>query len=263
MSRFEFEDVQYSVQEQTARINMNRPEVLNALSQGMFSDLARAFDLARHDKSAHFITITGAGKAFSAGLDIVQVASMKKKMDARRFVYGVVKPFWDTFLSCEKPIISLVNGPAYGAGAEIALFSDLVIASDRAVFAFSGGRVGALCCISGILGPLTFTGRKAIEMNLTGHPITATEAEKLGMVNYVVSEENLQAKLEELRAQMMRVSPDSNASFKRIKRMVASKQAYITAYKELLKTLTTPNFKKGVEAFVAKKPPEYYPVDRT
>ncbi len=263
MKSQEFQDIDYSIEHQTAQIVMNRPSVLNALSQRMFRDLARAFRQARLDESVNFVSLTGAGRAFSAGLDIVQVAGLKKRMDARRFVFRLVKPFWDNFLHCDKPIVSLVNGPAYGAGAEIALFSDFVIASENAVFAFSGGRVGALCCISGILGQLTLNGRRVAEMNMTGHSLTAQEAVKEGMVNYVVSEGSLRDKFATLRDEIMRVSPDSNASFKRIQRSLVPKYAYARAYNELFRTLTTDNFIRGVDAFVAKKPPQYFPRTRT
>jgi enoyl-CoA hydratase/carnithine racemase len=251
-------DVEYNVKGHTAAIMMNRPRVLNALSKDMFRELGFALKTAASDKSVNFITITGAGKAFCAGLDIVQVAGFKRTIEARQFVYGLVKPFWDTFLSLDKIIIAVVNGPAYGAGAEIALFSDLVIATENATFAFSGGRVGALCCISGMLGPLVMNGRKIVEMNLTGEAINAEEAQRLGMVNRIVPADRIDLSINDLIHQLMRVSPDSNSSFKRIQKSGIPKKAYQTAYKELFKTLTSPNFRRGAEAFVNKTPPDYY-----
>jgi enoyl-CoA hydratase/carnithine racemase len=251
-------DVEYNVSGHTATITMNRPKVLNALSISMFRELNLALKTSASDKSVNFITITGAGKAFSAGLDIVQVAGFKRVTEARKFVYSLVKPFWDTFLSLDKIMIAVVNGPAYGAGAEIALFSDLVIASESATFTFSGGRVGALCCISGMLGSLVMNGRKVAEMNLTGEPISAEEAQRLGMINRVVPADRIDLAINDLIHQLMTVSPNSNSSFKRIQKSVIPKKAYQTAYKELFKTLTSPDFRKGTEAFISKTPPNYY-----
>jgi enoyl-CoA hydratase/carnithine racemase len=259
MTIMKLEDVEYKVDGHIAKIRMNRPSVLNALSKNMFRDLALALKNAASDKSVNFILITGAGKAFSAGLDIVQVAGFSGRSEARRFVYGLVKPFWNTFLSCDKVIIAVVNGPAYGAGAEIALFSDIVIASEVAVFAFSGGRVGALCCISGLLGPLMMNGRKVAEMNLTGQAITAAAAHRLGMINRIVPPDRIDRTIEDLNQELMKVSPNSNSSFKRIQKSLIPKKAYQTAYNELFKTLTSPNFRKGAEAFVKKTRPHYYP----
>ena len=159
------ENVEYGIANHIARIEMKRPEVLNALSKGMFRDLKKAFGLATQDDDARVVEITGAGKAFSAGLDIREVGGFKSRTEAKQFVYGLVKPFWDQLFKCEKPVIALVDGPAYGAGAEIALASDIVVASTESTFAFSGGRIGALCCMSGVIGSSLMNGRKLVEMN--------------------------------------------------------------------------------------------------
>jgi enoyl-CoA hydratase/3-hydroxyacyl-CoA dehydrogenase len=252
------ENVEYAVTNHLARIEMNRPQVLNALSKGMFRDLRKALGLATKDDDARVVEITGAGKAFSAGLDIKEVGGFKSRAEAKEFVYGLVKPFWDQLFKCEKPVISLVDGPAYGAGAEIALASDMVIASTESTFAFSGGRVGALCCISGIIGPSLMNGRKLIEMNLAGTPLSANEATDYGLVNNSVPRHELIPTLERVIREIMHVSPISNSSFKRIRKTDLSKTKLETAYRELLRTITSEDFREGSSAFVAKRAPEYY-----
>src|SRR6266568_503200 len=219
--------VSYEVRGRCAWLTMNRPEVLNALSKEMFRDLALALAKARKSKKVRVVAITGAGQSFSAGLDIKQVDSFASQTEARNFVYNLVKPFWDRLFDCDKPILAVVNGPAYGAGAEIALTSDIVVASTKSKFAFSGGRVGALCCISGVVGPQLMSGRKLME--------TATQV------------------LEDLE----RVSPISNSSFKHIRREMISSGALDVAYRELFRTITSPDFRKGAKAFVAKETPKY------
>jgi enoyl-CoA hydratase/3-hydroxyacyl-CoA dehydrogenase len=252
------ENVEYSVANHLARIEMNRPHVLNALSKGMFRDLKKALGLAAKDGDARVIEITGAGKAFSAGLDIREVGGFKSRAEAKEFVYGLVKPFWDQLFKCEKPVISLVDGPAYGAGAEIALASDIVIASTESTFAFSGGRVGALCCISGVIGPSLMNGRKLVEMNLTGASIAADEATVYGLVGHSVPREELNVTLENIIREIMHVSPISISSFKRIRKTELSKTKLETAYSELFTTITSRDFREGSNAFVAKRAPEYY-----
>ena len=252
------ENVEYGIANHIARIEMKRPEVLNALSKGMFRDLKKAFGLATQDDDARVVEITGAGKAFSAGLDIREVGGFKSRTEAKQFVYGLVKPFWDQLFKCEKPVIALVDGPAYGAGAEIALASDIVIASAESTFAFSGGRVGALCCISGVIGPSLMNGRKLVEMNLTGTPLTADQATNYGLVSHSVPREELTSTLEKIIRDMMQVSPISNSSFKRIRRSDLSKTKLEIAYRELLRTITSKDFREGSSAFVAKRGPEYY-----
>src|SRR5438094_5440194 len=106
---------------------MNRPEALNALSMGMFRELEANLRDASKDRTVSSIIIKGEGRAFSAGLDVKEVSGFLSRHEARNFVYGLVKPFWIRFLESEKPILSMVHGPAYGAGAEIALASDMVV----------------------------------------------------------------------------------------------------------------------------------------
>ncbi len=237
---------------------MNRPQVLNALSKAMFRELADALKRATINPAIYLISITGSGRAFSAGLDVKEVSGFSSKTEATDFVYKSVKHFWDAYLACPKPIVALVNGPAYGAGAEIALASDIVLASEKSTFAFSGGRVGALCCISGVIGPLTMNGRKIVEMNLTGRAISAQEAEQHGLVNEVTPEDNLENLLDKLVDEITHVSPISNASFKRIHQSLFPKPSLKTAYDELYTSITSKDFKKGATAFIQKTQANYY-----
>ncbi len=251
-------DVKYSVRDHTAWLTMNRPEVLNALSKGMFRSLEETLRDASKDDSVYFIAIKGAGRAFSAGLDVREVNGLATRKDAREFVFDIVKPFWEQFFKCEKPVISLVDGPAYGAGAEIALASDIVIASTRSTFAFSGGRVGALCCISAAFGQETIVGRKVVEMNLTGAAVSAEEARSIGLVNYVEDPSGIEERFKEITDKIRHVSSISNSSFKRIHRSLVTTRFLNIAHRELLRAITSPDFKKGATAFTQKETPHYY-----
>ena len=237
---------------------MNRPKALNALSKGMFLEFEGALRNASEDRTVSFIILKGEGRAFSAGLDVKEVSGFASRSEAREFVYDIVKPFWKRFFDCEKPIIAMVDGPAYGAGAEIALASDIVVASNRSSFAFSGGRVGALCCISAGFGAEMITGRKVVEMNLTGAAIGAEEARTFGLVNYVEDPASLETRVSEILDEMRHVSPVSNASFKRIRRSTFTTRVLDVAHRELLRAITSPDFKKGAAAFKQKTPPEFY-----
>src|SRR5260370_30531213 len=196
----------------------------------MFREVKNAFGLAYQDHDARVVEITGAGKAFSAGLDIREVGGFKSRTEAKQVFYGLVRPFWDQLVSCEKPVIALVDGPAYGAGAEMALASDIVVASTESTFAFSGGRVGALCCMSGVIGSSLMNGRKLVEMNLAGTPLTADEASHYGLVSHSVPREELASTLEKIIQDIMQVSPVSNSNFKRIRRKERSKTRLEAAY---------------------------------
>jgi enoyl-CoA hydratase/3-hydroxyacyl-CoA dehydrogenase len=236
---------------------MNRPEALNALSKGMFRELEANLRSASKDRAVSSIVVKGEGRAFSAGLDVKEVSGFSSHKEAREFVYGLVKPFWRRFLECEKPILSMVDGPAYGAGAEIALASDMIVASAGSTFAFSGGRVGALCCISAAFGQFVMTGRKVVEMNLTGAPMSAEEARSYGLVNYVEEKTHLRERVDQLLGAMRSVSPISNASFKRIHQGLFTTRALDLAHRELFRTITSSDFVKGATAFKEKVHAEY------
>ncbi len=250
-------ELSYEEKDTCAWLIMNRPRVLNALSKEMFQGLRLALEKAAKTKKVRFIAITGTGNSFSAGLDIKQVSSFATRTEARNFVYKMVKPFWDQLFHCDKPVISAVNGPAYGAGAEIALASDIVVASTKSKFAFSGGRVGALCCISGVIGPMLMNGRRLVEMNLTGNPFSAEEAHEAGLVTRVAPEELLMDTVTDMLRDLDKVSPISNSSFKRIRRETIQPNVLKLAYQELFRTITSPDFKKGATAFAAKQPPKF------
>src|SRR5215467_12195301 len=128
MSRLESpsKNVAYEVLDDVAWITMNRPSVLNALSKGMFKELKQSIVAASLDPKVFTVGIKGSGRAFSASLDVKEVSGFTSQKEAREFVYDLVKPFWDKYLNCDKPIIAVVDGPAYGAGAEIALAADIV-----------------------------------------------------------------------------------------------------------------------------------------
>jgi enoyl-CoA hydratase / 3-hydroxyacyl-CoA dehydrogenase len=250
-------NVDLEVQDRTAWLTMNRPEALNALSKGMFRELEANLRSASKDRAVSSIVVKGEGRAFSAGLDVKEVSGFSSHKEAREFVYGLVKPFWRRFLECEKPILSMVDGPAYGAGAEIALASDMIVASAGSTFAFSGGRVGALCCISAAFGQFVMTGRKVVEMNLTGAPMSAEEARSYGLVNYVEEKTHLRERVDQLLGAMRSVSPISNASCKRIHQGLFTTRALDLAHRELFRTITSSDFVKGATAFKEKVHPEY------
>ncbi len=228
------------------------------MSKSMFRALEHGIHIAAQDKDVFGLVIRGSGKAFSAGLDIREAAGFGSRKETQEFVYRYVKPFWQSFLRYDKPVLAIVDGAAYGAGAEIALASDIVIATTKSTFGFTGGRVGALCCISGLLGPLTMSGRKVAEMNLTGETLNAQQALYYGLVNHVTPVDEQAGLTSKILDEIAHVSPVSNSSFKRIERTMITDQSLETSYKELLRAMTSEDFKRGAKAFLEKNTSKYY-----
>lgn len=185
--------VNYEVREAVALVSLNRPERRNSLGGTMREDIAEAFERASADESVRAIVLTGVGGAFCAGGDL-------KEMVAN---FGVARPMSEklaprrdrTLLSiyeATKPVIAAVNGPALGAGMNIALAADIRIASHEAQFAQSFVKRGNLPDYGGtFLLPRIVGLSKAYELIYTGRTIDAYEALRLQLVSSVESAESL------------------------------------------------------------------------
>ena len=125
-------------------ITLNRPEKLNALAGHMRRDLAEALEAAGSDRGVHVVVITGAGRAFCAGGDVAAMAELIERQDAEEFsrLLGSARRVITAIRQMTKPVIAAVNGPASGAGCNLALACDLRIASTTATFSQSFVKVG-------------------------------------------------------------------------------------------------------------------------
>lgn len=175
-----------------AVVTLNRPEVLNAVDGQMHFELSTIFADLNQDPEVKAVVMTGAGRAFSAGGDIkwlrglaTDVAHVKMHMgESRRIVTGI--------LDLEAPIIAAVNGPVVGLGATVALFCDMIIASEKAHFSDPHVRVGLVAGDGGaVIWPLLVGVARAKQYLMTGDTVSAREAERIGLVNQVVAEEEL------------------------------------------------------------------------
>jgi enoyl-CoA hydratase len=180
-----------------ATVTLNRPEKLNALNREMRGMFCRAMQELGADPAVAVVIITGAGRAFSAGLDLNELGA-----EGLRETGGV------TFISVvermEAPVIAAVNGYAVTGGFELALACDIIIAAETAQFADTHARVGVMPGggMSARL-PRAVGVRKAKELSLTGNYLNARDAERLGLVNRVVAADQLMAAAVELARQIV------------------------------------------------------------
>jgi len=166
------------------RLTLNRPDRLNAITPAMHTELANVFADIRRDSEAEVVTITGAGRAFCAGADLKEPAQSKEDLDK---IFVEARDLLVNILEIEKPIISGVNGPATGLGVTLALFADVVIASDQARLGDTHVKVGLTAGDGGaVIWPLLVGVNKAKELLMTGDIIDAREALRIGLVNHVV-----------------------------------------------------------------------------
>lgn len=173
------------------RVILNRPDRLNAVTPEMHSEITKIFSDIRNDRDAEVIILTGAGRGFCAGADIKEPFPEDKGSIDK--IFREARDILVNILEIDRPIISAVNGPATGLGVTLALFADIVIASERARFGDTHVKVGLAAGDGGaVIWPLLVGVNKAKELLMTGEVIDAQEALRIGLVNRVVPHDTLE-----------------------------------------------------------------------
>lgn len=196
-----------------ATVTLNRPDALNALSSGLRAALVAAFDELRDDPQTEVVILTGAGRAFTAGLDLKELGGEVERDDQQSGNPDLNRAL-GTF---DRPIIGAINGFAITGGFELALMCDLLIASTEAKFADTHARVGVVpgWGLSQRLPRLIGINR-AKELSLTGNFLGAQLAYEWGLVNRVVSPEELLPTCRALARDILSTEPVTRGEIKRI-----------------------------------------------
>jgi enoyl-CoA hydratase len=191
-----YEGVLVTREDKILTITLNSPETLNAFSKPMHTSMSRIWDDVNDDPDVHVVVLTGAGRAFSAGGNVI---AMQQKIDdpglweagmpeARRIVFRM--------LECDKPVIARVNGHAVGLGATIALLCDIIIAADHAKIGDPHVNAGLVAGDGGaLIWPQLIGFARAKEYLFTGDLMTVAEAERIGLINHVVPADQLDEKV--------------------------------------------------------------------
>lgn len=190
--------IQVSRKGRVLELALNRPQSLNAIDEDLHDELAKVFYDAALDPDSDVLVITGRGRAFSAGGDLSWARTMAEDPDRfeRTAVRG--KRIVFSMLDCEKPIIAKLNGPAVGLGATIALFADVIFASEHAVIGDPHVRVGVVAGDGGaVIWPQLIGYARAKEYLMTGATIPAAKAAEMGLINYVVPDADLDAAVDD------------------------------------------------------------------
>lgn len=181
-------------------LTMDRPDRLNALSWGLVDELHAAFDDLHRDNDVRVVVLTGAGRGFCAGLDLVEAATsgssiseglkgVRGGLRTQEHIASLVPKMRDL----RQPVIAAVNGPAVGGGLALALACDVRLAAESASFAVQFSRLGLSGCdigVSYLLPRLVGSGR-AFELMLTGRRFDVAEADRIGLLSRVVPDEGL------------------------------------------------------------------------
>jgi cyclohexa-1,5-dienecarbonyl-CoA hydratase len=251
-----FKNIIYESVDGVAKITINRPP-LNILNAETIGEIVSALKNAQSDKKIGVIVIAGAGdRAFSAGVDIKE--HLPDKIDAT--LEGFHKMF-HVLADINIPIVVAVNGVALGGGCELALASDMVIASEQAKFGQPEISVGAIPTVAAALLPKLIGRKKALELIFTGDIISAQEAREIGLVNKVVPSDKLAETTDELVKKLKEKSP--------IVLKLVRKAVYQGLDKEFKKALDgvedvylnelikTEDAVEGLKAFLEKRKPKW------
>jgi len=233
-------------------IILNRPEKANAIDRGMWKAISEELDEGAASSSARVIAMTGKGKNFSSGADIADLAKASTHTAAFEFLLGTIRPVFDRILRSPKPVVAAVNGPAVGGGAELVFACDMAVASPDAYFSLAQGRYG----IGPALG-LTFgvpiLGRKRLaDMALTGRRVSATEAERWGLINSI-AEGSLETEVEKLAEHVSETPPTLIRAMKEVLLRQMSLAGYESAFSYFAMFSQSQEAKAGAERFLAKK----------
>src|SRR5579864_5446484 len=184
--------------DQIAKITLNRPEKRNAINAQMIADLQTALDAIEKSHS-RVVILTGAGKAFCAGMDLEMLSAIVKQSPAEnqedsRRIAKMLRRIW----SFPRPLIAAVNGAAYAGGCGIATLCDFTLASSEAKFGYTEVKIGFLPAIVSVFLTRQIGEKRSRDLLLTGRIIDAAEAKEYGLVTEVVPAERLQERAFEL-----------------------------------------------------------------
>jgi enoyl-CoA hydratase/carnithine racemase len=205
----EMKTITIEVDNGIATVYLDRPEKLNAMNPTMFEELGVAADYIRDDSAVKVAIVTGRGRAFSAGIDLNSLQEYNAvDLQAFRAVVRKIQRNFRAYELIEKPIIAMVNGHALGAGTEMALACDMILASTEATFGLLEVNIGLVVDLGGTQRLQRYIGvHRAKELILTGKKIDAAEADRIGLVNAVYTPEELESKTLELANHLMGLSP--------------------------------------------------------
>jgi len=241
------------------RLTLNRPAQRNALSVALMTALQSEIDAIAGDKATKVVVIAGAGPAFCAGHDLRELRANPSRQSYEA-VFRQCSRLMLSLVKLPKPVIACVHGVATAAGCQLVASCDLAIASEDAQFATPGVNIG-LFCSTPMVALSRAVGRKpAMEMLLTGEPISAARALELGLVNRVVPVPRLEAEVSDLARQIVGKSAltlkiGKEAFYRQTELPLA--EAYAYASEVMTRNMMARDAEEGIAAFLEKRPPTW------
>ena len=238
-----------------SRIKLNEPSNYNALSLKMLKSLINIFESLNNDDKIKVIIIEGSGKGFSAGHDLREIRSLKKKSKYKQ-LFNLCSKLMLEIIEGRKPVVAKVHGAAFAAGCQLVASCDLAISSDDAIFATPGVNIGLFCSTPMVAVSRKVSRKKTMKMLLTGDHIDAKYAKEIGLINDHYPIEKLEDEVLKL---AKKISSKSNLTVKIGKKAfykqleMPLKKAYKYTSKVMTENMMTLDAKEGISAFLEKR----------
>jgi enoyl-CoA hydratase/carnithine racemase len=241
-----------------AFLTLNHPEKRNALSRAMLTALKEQLARIAADAGARVVILRAEGPVFCSGHDLRElIGGTREDYEA---IFALCTEVMEAIRTLPKPVIAEVQGIATAAGCQLAATCDLVVAAENAVFATPGVKIGLFCTTPAVALCRAIGAKKAMEMLLTGTPISAREAERAGLVNRVVpwdllGEETLQLAWQILAASSYTVGLGKQAFYRQLSLDHAG--AYAVAQPVMVENALAGDAQEGMKAFLEKRQPRW------
>lgn len=253
--------VTLKIENKIACITLNRPEVFNSFNREMAFLLQKTLENCEYDSSVRALVITGNGKAFCAGQDLKEVTDPALNPGFKKILEEHYNPIIQKIRSIEKPIIAAVNGVAAGAGANIALACDLVVASEKASFIQAFSKIGLIPdCAGTFFLPRLIGFQRAAALMLLGDKVSAKEALDMGMIYKVLPTDSFEEEVAKLASTLANMPTKAIGLTKRLLNQSATnsleQQLKLEAALQIEASISD-DYKEGVAAFMEKRKPEF------
>jgi enoyl-CoA hydratase/carnithine racemase len=251
-------DLLFEISAGIARITLNRPQRRNALSFSLLRELEGVQSRLREDASARVVVLAGAGPVFSSGHDLSEMVGRPEK--EYRELFELCSRVMLGLRRLPQPVIARVHGPAFAAGCQLVAACDLAVAAEEATFATPGVKIGLFCTTPAVPLVRAVPAKPAMEMLLTGQPVSAKQALAWGLVNRVVPAAGLDEAVMSLARPIMDASPLTvrmgKEAFYRQQGMT-EEEAYEMASDVMTANACKHDAQEGMGAFLQKRAPKW------